>query len=76
MNITELKINQSGKVCSVDILNKKLKTHILEMGLTRGTVVKIVRIAPMGNPICIALRNYELCIRKEEANFIKVEVDK
>ncbi len=76
MNITELKINECGKVVSVDILDRKTKTHILEMGLTRGTVVKVIRIAPMGNPICIELRGYELCVRKEEANFIKVEVAK
>ena len=44
------------------------------MGVTKGVVITIKKIAPMGDPIDISLRDYELCIRKENLSKIKVEV--
>ena len=44
------------------------------MGLTRGTVVLIKKIAPMGDPIDIVLRDYELAICKNDLSKIEVEV--
>ena len=43
------------------------------MGLTRGTKVKVMKIAPMGDPIDIELRDYQLCIRKADLKHIEVE---
>ena len=44
------------------------------MGITKGVIITIKKIAPMGDPIDISLRDYELCIRKEDLAKIKVEV--
>ena len=44
------------------------------MGITRGVEIEIKKIAPMGDPIDISLRDYELCIRKEDLSKIEVEV--
>ena len=44
------------------------------MGITRGVEITIKKIAPMGDPIDINLRDYELCIRKEDLSKIEVEV--
>ena len=44
------------------------------MGITRGVEITIKKIAPMGDPIDISLRDYELCIRKEDLQKIEVEV--
>ena len=44
------------------------------MGITRGVEITIKKIAPMGDPIDIDLRDYELCIRKEDLSKIEVEV--
>lgn len=44
------------------------------MGITKGTEILIKKIAPMGDPVDIELRGYELCIRKEEMKNIDVEV--
>lgn len=76
MKLSDLKVGQRAKIKNVEIVNKKLKTHILEMGLVRGTEVKIINIAPMGDPISIDIRGYELGIRKDEAKYIEVEVDR
>ena len=44
------------------------------MGITRGVEIEIKKIAPMGDPIDISLRDYELCIRKEDLSKIEVEI--
>jgi ferrous iron transport protein A len=48
--------------------------RLLEMGLLPGTEVRIVRVAPLGDPIELSLRGYALSIRKAEAMGISVEV--
>ena len=50
------------------------KRRIMDMGITKGTEILIKKIAPMGDPVDIELRGYELCIRKEEMKNIDVEV--
>ena len=54
--------------------NKAIRRHLLDMGITRGVEIKIKKIAPMGDPIDLQLRDYELCIRKEDLKKIEVEV--
>ena len=60
----------------INIANKDVKRHLLDMGLTKGTNVTIKKIAPMGDPIDILLRGYELAIRKSDLKQIEVEVIK
>jgi ferrous iron transport protein A len=44
--------------------------RLLEMGLTKGTEVEIIRFAPMGDPIEISVRGYRLSLRREEAESV------
>lgn len=74
MNLSELKVGQKAKVKKLNITNKQIKRHLLDMGITRGVEVKIKKIAPMGDPIDLELRDYELCIRKADLTQIEVEV--
>lgn len=73
-NVSELKVGQKGRVLQIKITNKQIKRHLLDMGITRGTVVEIKKIAPMGDPIDIKLRDYELCIRKADLQQIEVQL--
>ncbi|MDY3957499.1 MAG: ferrous iron transport protein A [Allisonella histaminiformans] len=50
-----------------------LKRRIMDMGLTRGISVLVRRVAPLGDPIELKVRGYELSIRKTEAAAIEVE---
>ncbi len=50
-----------------------LKRRIMDMGLTRGTEVHVRKMAPLGDPIEITVRGYELSIRKAEAEGVVVE---
>ena len=54
--------------------NKEIRRHLLDMGVTRGVQVKVKKIAPMGEPIDLELRGYELALRKSELQNIEVEV--
>ena len=46
--------------------------RLLEMGITRGTKVEVVRFAPLGDPIDIKVRGYHLSLRRQEAEVIRV----
>lgn len=76
MNLSELKVGQKAKVLKLNIEDKQIKRHLLDMGITRGVVIKVKKISPMGDPIDLELRDYELCIRKADLTQIEVEVVK
>ena len=52
-----------------------VKRRIMDMGLTKGVEVYIRKVAPLGDPIEVTVRGYELSLRKEDAGLIEVEVD-
>ena len=76
MKLDELKVGDKARVISLNIENKEIRRHLLDMGVTKGVVLTIKKIAPMGDPIDIELRDYELCVRKAELDMIEVEVVK
>ena len=76
VTLDKLKVGQKAKVLSIDILDKKRKRHLLDMGLTRGVNLKIKRIAPMGDPVSIELRGYVLRVSKRDLEKIVVTVEK
>ena len=49
-----------------------VKRHIMDMGITKGTEVFVRKVAPLGNPIEVTVRGYELSLRKSEAGNILV----
>ena len=49
------------------------KRRIMDMGLTKGTEVYIRKVAPLGDPVEVTIRGYELSIRKADAELIEVE---
>ena len=50
-----------------------LKRHIMDMGLTKGTEVYVRKVAPLGDPMELNVRNYELSVRKADAGMIELE---
>ena len=66
MTINDLKIGQEGVILTVGG-EGALRLRFLDMGLIPGTKVMLQKIAPMGDPIQIRLRGYELTIRREDA---------
>ncbi len=60
-----LKIKQIG--------DSSLKERLMTMGLTPGTKVKVLRSAPLGDPIAIGVRSYNLALRRADAEMVTVE---
>ncbi len=50
-----------------------VKRRIMDMGITKGTAVYVRKVAPLGDPLEITVRNYELSLRKADAEMIEVE---
>ena len=74
--LSDLKVGQKAVVTKLNIENKEIRRHLLDMGITRGVEIRVKKIAPMGDPIDIELRDYELCLRKEKKKKIEAEVTK
>lgn len=72
MTMDELEIGTPSKIIAVNGQGA-LRDRLLDMGLTPRTEVRIRKVAPMGDPIEITLRGYELTLRKEDAQMIEVE---
>ena len=71
--LSALTVGQSAKVVDVLIEDKKLRNRFFEMGLTSGVKVSVKNIAPLGDPISISVRGYELSLRKSDLKKILVE---
>ena len=70
--LNELKVGESGRVVRLNG-EGAVKRRIMDMGLTKGSVVTVRKVAPLGDPIEITVRSYELSIRKDEAAKVEVE---
>lgn len=75
MTIDDLQIGQSGTIDQVGGQGP-LRLRFLDMGLIPGTRIKLQKIAPMGDPIQIQVRGYELTIRREDARQITIREEK
>ncbi len=61
--VTVVKLNGTGAV----------KRRIMDMGITKGTSVYIRKVAPLGDPVEVTVRGYELSLRKADAEMIEVQ---
>ena len=72
--LRDLRPSQSGIVTHLDV-SGQLKRRLIDMGITPGAVVIMRKAAPMGDPLEINVRGYELSLRKTEAQEIMVETE-
>lgn len=72
--MSKLRKGQKAKVIHLQNDNPALRRRLIDMGITEGVEVCIKKVAPLGDPIDIYVRGYELCLRKCDMENIKVEV--
>ena len=72
MKLGEAAIGSTVKVVTIDG-DGAYKRRIMDMGLTKGTSLYIRKVAPLGDPVEITVRGYELSLRKADAEMIAVE---
>ncbi len=73
MKLNELEIGQSGRILNVGGTGA-LRQHFLDMGLIPGVLITPVKYAPLGDPIEYTINGYELTLRKDDAQEIKIEI--
>lgn len=73
--LNDLQIGQSGVVVKVGGKGQ-IRQRMMDMGLVPGSEIKVVRIAPLGDPVEFSIKGYNLSLRKSEAREIEVEVNK
>lgn len=73
--LNEFAIGETGRVLAVGG-EGKIKRRLFDMGITPGAEVLLRKKAPLGDPVEITVRGYELTLRKTEAQFVTMEVTK
>ncbi len=70
-----LKQVKVGQTCTVKRVRGEgaLRRRIMDMGITKGVEIYVRKVAPLGDPIEITVRDYELSVRKNDAELIEVE---
>ena len=73
MKFQDLKIGEIGRITGILPGEKYYRQKLISMGLLPGTEFKLSRIAPLGDPIEIAVRGYALSLRRDEAQILQIE---
>ena len=71
MKLSEVAVGQSATITKL-YENGAIKRRIMDMGLTKGTKIEVVKVAPLGDPIELTVRGYQLTLRKADAMLIEV----
>ena len=70
--LKDVKIGGSARVVKLYGVGA-IKRRIMDMGITKGVEIRVRKVAPLGDPIELTVRGYELTLRKEDAEMIEVE---
>ena len=71
MTLKEVSVGQTVKVAKLDG-EGPVKRRIMDMGITKGVEVYVRKVAPLGDPVEVTVRGYELSLRKADAEMIEV----
>ena len=71
LTLRDVKIGETATVVKLHG-EGAIKRRIMDMGITKGVVIKVVKFAPLGDPLEINVRGYELSLRKADADLIEV----
>ncbi len=70
--LKDVKVGETVRVSKIDG-EGSLRRHLMDMGITKGCQIYVRKVAPLGDPVEITIRGYELSLRKSEAEKVEVE---
>ena len=73
MTLADLKAGEFAEITGYTLGNAAYRAKLLALGLTHGVQLKILNVAPLGDPFEIAVRGYHLSLRRDEVGVIKVK---
>ena len=74
MNLSNLKPGEQGRILKLDSSIGPIRRRLMDMGVIPGEIIKVEKVAPMGDPIEVTIKGYNLSLRKGEARGIELEV--
>ncbi len=72
-SLSDLRIGESGVIDDI-LAPRSLARRLLEMGLTGGTRLELIRLAPLGDPLEVSVRGYRLTLRRDEAQAVRLRM--
>ena len=72
-NLARVALGAQARITAVGAIGP-MKRRLMDMGLVPGEIVKVLKVAPLGDPIEVTVKSYSLSLRKKEAEGIAVEV--
>ncbi|MFN8519575.1 MAG: FeoA family protein [Chloroflexota bacterium] len=73
MRLRDVAVGRSATITGYQAADPAYRGRLLAMGLTRGAVLRVVKVAPLGDPVEVIVRGYGLSLRKAEADALVVE---
>ncbi len=70
--LKDLSPGEKAEIIGYDTSSISYREKLLAMGLTKGTVLTLLKMAPLGDPVEVSVRNFSLSLRKDEANVLKI----
>ncbi len=71
-SLKDISVGETAKVVKING-EGKVKRRIMDMGITKGVEIYVRKVAPLGDPIEVTVRGYELSLRKDDAEMIEME---
>ena len=73
MTLADMKTGDYAEIIGYQMGNTRYRAKLLALGLTHGVQIKVINVAPLGDPFEIAVRGYHLSLRRDEVGVIKVK---
>ena len=73
MTLAELQPGESGRISAIGA-SGPLKRRLMDMGVLAGVEVRVIKVAPLGDPLEVEIKSYRLSLRRSEAREIRLEV--
>ncbi len=73
MNITSMKVGDEAEIVGYNVTSAAYRARLLALGLTRGATIRLLGVAPMGDPLRLKVRGFELSLRKSEAMSLQLK---
>ena len=73
LRLRDLAVGSMARIVGIRPTYRSYRSKLLSMGLTRGAALRVERVAPLGDPILISIRGFELSLRRDEADALILE---
>ena len=70
ISLDNLAVGQTARIVRINTANPALKRRIMDMGIVKGVKIRIVKVAPLGDPVQVKVRNYMLSLRKFDLSLL------